>query len=50
MIRKVISGMPNVAHKIIRTFRFTLATSPPIELESNFRKEPKVKIKIAIDR
>ncbi len=50
MIRKMISGMPNVAHKIIKAFRVTLATSPPIDLESNLRNEPKVKMKIATER
>jgi hypothetical protein len=41
------SGTPKVAHKIINTLRFTLDTSVLKVLLSNFRKEQKVKMKIA---
>jgi len=50
IIRTMLRGTTNVAHKIIKLFRFILAISLPIDLLSNFRKEPKVNIKIATER
>jgi hypothetical protein len=50
MIATMTSGTPKVAHTTMSTLRCILATSLPIDLPSNFRKEPKVKMKIATAR